>query len=112
MKTRKQVERENAVLRERIKELNISLDTERAFNKAIKEASEKGMLPVKGAECTGCKHAFIYVANSSALAVACRKDVDCKEFEPREKPEIEYAGILSDKQTLYNRQNVGEVSQY
>lgn len=51
------------------------------------------MLPVKGPECTGCKHAFLYVANSSALAVACRKDVDCKEFEPREKLEREYVGL-------------------
>ena len=93
MKTRNQLERENSELKEKLNELTVSLETEKTFNKAIKEATEKGMLPVKGPECTGCTHAFLYVANSSALAVACRKDVDCKEFEPREKPEREYVGL-------------------
>jgi hypothetical protein len=41
MKTRNQLERENSELKEKLNELTVSLETEKTFNKAIKEATEK-----------------------------------------------------------------------
>ena len=91
MKTRNQLERENSELKEKLNELTVSLETEKTFNKAIKEATEKGMLPLKGIECTGCKHCFVFVYKRRAFAIACRKDVDCKDFEKSEWTVSNYA---------------------
>lgn len=77
---------------ERIRELEDKLAYEMGLNEAIKNATEKGMLPLKGNECTGCKHCFVYVYKRRALAIACRKDVDCKDFEKSEWTVSNYGG--------------------
>lgn len=69
---------------ERIRELEDKLAYEMGLNEAIKKATENGMLPLKGVECTGCKHCLVYVAKGRAFAIACRKDVSCTDFEKSE----------------------------
>lgn len=69
---------------ERTRELEDKLSYEMGLNEAIKKATENGMLPLKGVECTGCKHCFVYVAKGRAFAIACRKDVACTDFEKSE----------------------------
>ena len=67
---------------DRIRDLRIALNKERELNTAIKTATEKGALPPKGVECTGCKHCIIYVDGMDVLTIGCDKDISCKDFEP------------------------------
>lgn len=67
-----------------ISDLKWELDRERELNAAIKSATEKGALPPKGVECTGCKHCIIYVDGLDVLTIGCDKDISCKDFEPSE----------------------------
>lgn len=67
-----------------ISDLKWELDRERELNAAIKSAAEKGALPPKGVECTGCKHCIIYVDGMDVLTIGCDKDISCKDFEPSE----------------------------
>lgn len=78
-------EQEIARLNQEISSLRFELEEAEALIGEYSKASERGMLPIKGVECTGCKHCFFYYSpGGKALAIACDKDVACKDFEASE----------------------------
>lgn len=101
MKTKRDLTKEVFRLRDEIYNLQEQLEEERKFNEAIRQATEDKMLPLKGVECTGCKHCFLYVANNRALAIACKKDIDCKDFERSEHVVQKYANVAYGSSNFY-----------
>lgn len=75
-----------------ISDLKWELSREKELTAAIKSATEKGALPPKGVECTGCKHCIIYVDGNRVLTIGCDKDISCKDFEASEHVAKRFTG--------------------
>lgn len=105
-------QRELSSLRAQNESLQRELAAAQAVISSFTEATSKGMLPLKGVECTGCKHCFFYYGGGSTLAIACDKDIACKDFEASEHTVKRYAGAYCKDHRVYGKISIDLNQQY